>query len=153
MLFEIYKKIKKQNKYVGINFMFYYNQRNGLIMKNFYLINIRKYNDDRGCLIPFEYEKNCPFEIKRAFVINDVPNKNISRGKHINIKSKYLIIAIKGQVTIICKNAEQKKTFVLKDNTKALFINNGVYRELLNFSNDTILLCLSDSLYDEKEFV
>ena len=34
-----------------------------------------------------------------------------------------------------------------------LFINNGVYRELLNFSNDTILLCLSDSLYDKKEFV
>jgi dTDP-4-dehydrorhamnose 3,5-epimerase-like enzyme len=122
-------------------------------MKNFYTIDIKSYDDNRGCLTPFEFKHNCPFEIKRAFIISNVPNEEISRGKHINTKSKYLIIAIQGQVTITCEKDEQKESFILNNNLKALFIDNGVYRELFNFSENTILLCLSDSYYDKEEFI
>ena len=122
-------------------------------MNSFFIVDIKTYKDERGCLTPFEYEHNCPFEIKRAFIISNVPNKNTSRGKHINTQSKYLIIAIKGQVTITCEKGSQKETFILENNSQALFINNGVYRELLNFSEDAILLCLSDSKYNKEEFI
>ena len=122
-------------------------------MKNFYTIDIKSYNDERGCLTPFEYEHNCPFKIKRAFVLKNIPNENVIRGNHINTISKNLIIALNGKVTIDCEKDGVSKNFVLDKDSKALFIDNGVYRKLRDFSKDAILLCLSDTEFNKEEFV
>lgn len=128
-------------------------KREIVVLKDFYTINLDSFKDKRGNLIPFQQGKNCPFEIQRAFVINNVPNNKISRGNHINIASKCLLIALSGEVTITCKNEEKEETFLLNDNEIGLFINNGVYRKLFNFSSDAILLCLSDTKYEPTEYI
>ena len=122
-------------------------------MDKFCIIDIKSHIDERGCLIPFEYSQNCPFEIKRVFVIKDVPDKEITRGNHTNTKSKCLIIPIQGSVTIECIKKQEKETYVLNNSNQALFIDNGVYRKLYNFSSDAILLCLSDLPFDNTEFI
>lgn len=122
-------------------------------MTKFYTVNIEHFTEERGCLIPFEFGQNCPFEIKRVFVIKDVPDNKITRGNHINTKSKCFIIPLQGSVTIDCEEKQKKETFILNKNTKALFIDKNVYRKLYNFSKNTILLCLSDNKYNSTEFV
>ena len=70
-------------------------------MKNAYLIQFEKYVDERGALIPFEYNKNCPFDVKRCFFVYNIPTFS-RRGNHINIKSKNL-------QSIICEAITNKK--------------------------------------------
>ena len=48
--------------------------------KNVQIIQLKKFVDERGSLQPFEYQSNCPFEVKRVFIISNVKN-NIKRGK------------------------------------------------------------------------
>lgn len=121
-------------------------------MAKFYTVNIKHFTEERGCLIPFEFGQNCPFEIKRAFIIKDVPDIEITRGNHINTKSKCFIIPLQGSVNIDCEEAQTKETFILNNNCKGLFIDCGVYRKLYNFSNNAIILCLSDNKYNSDEF-
>ena len=47
-------------------------------MKNTYIVKFNEFKDKRGSLLPFEYKNNCPFEIKRIFIIYNVP-QNIKR--------------------------------------------------------------------------
>lgn len=122
-------------------------------MKKFFLVDLKSYTDERGELIPFELNKNCPFDIKRAFTIANVPSSDIVRGNHINVKSKCFIIPLQGSVTIDCKVDDTVETYILNSNHKGLFIDIGVYRKLYNFSNDAILLCLADNYYEQKEYI
>ena len=121
-------------------------------MKNSYLIEFEKYTDERGSLISFEYKKNCPFKIERCFFVYDVPSF-ISRGGHINTKSKNLLIAVNGSCKIkIILNNEQK-TFILDKPNIGLFIDKNVYKEIYDFNNNCILLCISDKKYNKEEYI
>ena len=121
-------------------------------MQDYKIIEIKSFKDKRGILTPFELNNNCPFDIKRIFYISNVPNQ-ASRGEHINSESKFLIIAIQGQVTIDILQDGKTETFVLDSPNKALFLNNSIYKRLYNFSNDAILLCLSDNYYNKNDYV
>lgn len=121
-------------------------------MENAYIIKLKEYTDKRGTLIPFEYNNNCPFEIQRFFIIYNVP-KNTKRGEHINIDSKNIIIAINGSCKIKCIENKKEYNFILNSPDIGLFINNNIYREIYYFSNDCILLCISDKKYNKEEYI
>lgn len=121
-------------------------------MENVKLISLKKYDDERGSLQPFEYLSNCPFEIKRVFIITDVPS-DLKRGKHKNIISKHLLVCIKGSCEIKCIEDGSETIYYLNSPEKGLFINSGIYKEMYNFSEDAVLLCLSDTLYNPDEYV
>lgn len=121
-------------------------------MYDYKIIDLKCFQDERGSLTPFELNNNCPFDIKRIFYICNVPNK-ASRGEHINSESKFLLVAIKGSVSIDIPKDGKTETFVLNSPNKALFLNNGIYKKLYNFSSDAILLCLSDNYYYQEDYV
>ena len=64
-------------------------------MKNYELINLKSYGDERGSLISFENGINCPFDVKRCFYIYDTKGGNVVRGAHANRRSKFLLVVIK----------------------------------------------------------
>lgn len=120
--------------------------------KNVEVIQLKKFVDERGTLQPFEYQSNCPFEIKRIFIISDVPSY-LKRGKHKNIVSKHLLVCIKGSCQIKCIEKDVETIYNLDSQEKGLYINSGIYKEMYNFSEDAILLCLSDTLYNPDEYI
>lgn len=121
-------------------------------MQNVCIINLKSFIDERGTLLPFEYQSNCPFEIKRIFMIYGVP-QNMIRGKHINIISQHLLISIKGSCKVKCIDNDEEKIYILDSKNKGLYINRNIYKEMYDFSEDCILMCLTDTRYDEKEYV
>ena len=121
-------------------------------MNNAYLIEFEKYTDERGSLISFEYNKNCPFEIKRCFFIYDVPSV-ISRGGHTNTKSKNILVAVNGSCKIKVVSNSEQKTFILDRPNVGLFIDKNVYREMFEFDDNCILLCISDKKYNKQEYI
>ncbi|MDR1983060.1 MAG: FdtA/QdtA family cupin domain-containing protein [Holosporaceae bacterium] len=121
-------------------------------MKKYRIINLDKHEDSRGKLIAFEKGVNCPFEIKRAFFMYD-GDINSVRGAHANKKSQFLLIAIKGSCQINVNDGINSDSFVLDSSEKALYLDRMVWKEMVNFSENAIILVLSSEKYDASEYV
>ena len=118
----------------------------------FYELNIRRYGDDRGFLTTIEGNKDIPFEIKRVYYLSEV-SKNKERAHHAHKRSKRVLSAIQGSVEVHLFDGKNKRTFFLDDPTKAIYFDNKVWCELVNFKDNAIVLALASEEYDEKEYI
>lgn len=113
------------------------------------LFALPSFDDKNSSLVVLESLKNIPFEIKRIFYIFDVP-ANQSRGEHANLKSKFFFIALRG----VCKiEIDKKEIIVLDKPNEGLFLDSMLWKKMYDFSQDCILLVLSDSFYNKDEYI
>ena len=113
---------------------------------------MKVFGDDRGHLISFEKGVNCPFDVKRTFCIYDT-KPNIARGSHANRNSEFLMIAINGSCKIKIDNGKKQEIFELNSQNQGLYLNKMIWKEMYDFSNNAILLVLTNTHYDEKEYI
>ncbi len=119
---------------------------------NYKLIETKVFGDEKGHLISFQKNSNCPFDIKRTFYIFDtVPN--IVRGQHANRNSEFLLIAISGSCKIKVDDGKNQEVIELKTPHHALYLPKMMWKEMYDFSYNAILLVLTNTLYDEKEYI
>lgn len=116
------------------------------------VINIEEFGDERGKLAVVENSKNIPFDIKRIFYVYGVTDGK-SRGNHANINSKFFMICLNGSCKVKINNGSQEEMVVLDTPCKGVFINSGTWKEMFDFSRDSVLLVLSDSFYDKDEYI
>ncbi len=121
-------------------------------MENFYEINIRQYGDERGKLTTVEGLNDIPFEIKRVYYISDVVEGK-DRAHHAHKFSKRVLSAINGSCKAVLFDGKAKREFILNSKTKALFYDKYVWCELSEFENNTIVLVLADTVYDEDDYI
>lgn len=119
---------------------------------NYKLINMATHGDSLGHLCACEYKKNCPFDVKRVFWIYDTKPGTI-RGSHANRNSKFLLIAINGSCKIKIDDGKTSEIVELNNPHTALFIDNMLWKEMYDFSYNSILLVITNTLYDEKEYI
>ena len=117
------------------------------------LIKLESYCDSRGGLISFEKNKNCPFDVKRCFYLFDTKGKNTKRGKHANIRSKFLLIVISGSCRVKIDTGKEKHDFLLNNPYEALYLDKMVWKEMYEFSHNMVLMVLSNEVYDENEYI
>ena len=108
--------------------------------------------DYRGNLTFIEENKHIPFELKRIYYLYDVPTGAI-RGGHAHIKLEQAIIALSGSFEVIVDDGYTRKTFFLNRPHYGLYIPPGMWRELANFSSNSVALVLASMLYNEKDYV
>lgn len=116
------------------------------------LIKFKKFTDERGSLIPFEINNNCPFDIKRTFVIYGVGNEKTERANHVNTETNQVLIALAGTVTIDINENNTTTTYVLNNIEEGLYIKSGVHKRLYKFSKDAVILSLCDNYYNPSEY-
>lgn len=118
------------------------------------VINFKILEDERGLLTPIEGSQDIPFEIKRVFFIHGTKNDSILRGNHANRKSKFVLVMLSGSCEVkVYRENGFFETIILDTPGKGLFINNMVYKEMLNFSQNAVMLALSSEHYDETEYI
>ena len=116
------------------------------------LIDMKVFGDERGHLISFEKNNNCPFDVKRTFYIFDtVPG--IVRGAHANKNSEFVLIAISGSCKIKVDDGKTQEIVELNTPHKALYLDKMLWKEMYDFSYNAILLVLTNTVYDEKEYI
>ena len=115
------------------------------------MIDIRKFTDNRGYLSVIEGGLDIPFEIKRIYYLYMVPE--VARGAHAHKELKQLLIATSGSVEVIMDDGSNKKSFVLDKPWKGLLIAPGLWRDLENFSNDAVVMCLASEKYDANDYI
>lgn len=108
--------------------------------------------DERGKLVVIEALKDIPFEIKRVFFIYD-SEREIVRGQHANRYSQFVLINVSGTSKVRVDNGKERRIINLNRPHTGLYISNMVWKDMYDFSEDSILLVLSDTLYDPKEYI
>lgn len=119
---------------------------------NYKLINMKVFGDDRGHLISFQKDINCPFDIKRSFYIFDT-KPGIVRGAHANRNSEFLLIPINGSCKVKVDDGKQQEIVELNSPHQCLYLDKMLWKEMYDFSYNAILLVLTNTLYDEKEYI
>jgi hypothetical protein len=116
------------------------------------LIQLPKIEDSRGNLSFLESNKHVPFEILRAYWIYDVPGGE-KRGGHVYKRNKELIVALSGSFDVILHDGITKSTVSLNRSYTALFVPNGIWRQMDNFSTNSLALVLASTFYDSEDYI
>jgi dTDP-4-dehydrorhamnose 3,5-epimerase-like enzyme len=121
-------------------------------MEKPHLINLPKFEDPRGNLSFIEEENHIPFKIERTYWIYDVPGGQV-RGGHAFMKQKELIVALSGSFDVMVDNGTDKMTFSLNRSYYGLFVPEGLWRQMQNFSTNSVGLVLSSTKFDEHDYI
>lgn len=116
------------------------------------IINLPRFLDPRGNLSFAEQNNHVPFEIKRTYWIYDVPGGE-NRGGHAFKETEEFIIALSGAFEVIVDDGNERKTFSLNRSYYGLYIPKGMWREMLNFSTNSLALEFASTVYDESDYV
>ncbi len=116
------------------------------------IIELPKFLDDRGNLSFAENNNQIPFEIKRTYWLYDVPG-GITRGGHAEKNNEELVIAISGSFEIYVDDGNESKTFTLNRSYYGLYIPKGLWREIKEFSSNSVALEFGSIPYDLNDYI
>ena len=116
------------------------------------IINLTKVSDPRGNLSVIEEFKDIPFKIERTYWIYDVPGGE-HRGGHAYRENQEFIVAMSGSFDVVLDDGKEKHTFHLNRSYYGLFVPKGLWREMENFSTNSLALVLSSTKYDVNDYI
>ena len=117
-------------------------------------IVIPDHGDDRGNLIALEeLGEQVPFEIKRVYYAFDTQPGSI-RGNHAHRALRQLVVCVSGAFTFVCEMPDGTRTEHRLDwPNKGLLIEGMVWREIKDFSKDSVMLVLASEHYNEADYI
>lgn len=116
------------------------------------IIQLPRIEDPRGNLSFIEEENNIPFKIERAYWIYDVPGGQ-ARGGHAFKEQQELIVALSGSFDITVDSGKEKQIFSLNRSYYGLYIPSGLWRQMDNFSTNSLALVLSSTHYQADDYI
>ncbi|MFK3871731.1 sugar 3,4-ketoisomerase [Pseudoalteromonas rhizosphaerae] len=116
------------------------------------LINLPPLGDERGSLVSLESNKSIPFDIKRVYYIFGTKS-GVARGFHAHKKLKQVAVCVTGKCRMTLDDGIQRKEEWLDSATKGILIEDMIWREMHDFSDDCVLLVLASEHYDESDYI
>lgn len=116
------------------------------------LIELPKFLDARGNLSFVQNNTHIPFEIKRTYWLYDVPGGE-SRGGHAYRETEEFVIALSGSFDVIVDDGKEKKIFHLNRSYYGLYIPKGIWREINNFSTNSLALEFASTKYAPADYI
>ncbi len=108
-------------------------------------------SDQRGNLTFIEGHRHIPFEIKRIYYLDNVPNGG-TRGGNAHKKLERLIVAAAGSFDILLDDGNQRTKLRLDRSSVGLYVPPMVWVELEKFSPGSVCLVLASDYYDESDY-
>ncbi len=115
-------------------------------------IDLPKFSDARGNLSFIEQNVHIPFIIQRTYWLYDVPGGE-SRGGHAYKNNQEFIVALSGSFNVIIDDGNEKIVYTLNRSYYGLYVPKGVWREMKNFSTNSLALILSSTNYDANDYI
>lgn len=116
------------------------------------IINFKDLGDERGKLVVIEGEQNIPFAIKRVFYIYG-SDSTVIRGQHANRESEFVLINVAGNSKVRITDGREEFVVELNKPMMGVYIPKMVWKDMYDFSNDSVLLVLASTHYDGKEYI
>nr|WP_296040231.1 FdtA/QdtA family cupin domain-containing protein [uncultured Blautia sp.] len=108
--------------------------------------------DERGSMIVIEGGIDIPFDIKRMFYIYG-SDTSVIRGQHANRESEFILINVHGTSKVKLRDGEEERIVVLDTPMKGVYIPRMVWKDMYDFSEDSVLLVLASTHYTADEYV
>ncbi len=117
------------------------------------MLEFPQHGDERGHLVVVEGMKDIPFEIKRMFYIYG-SDANVVRGRHANRKSEFVLINVAGQSKVRVDDGRgNEAVFSINRPHTGLYLPRMIWKDMYDFSADSVLLVLSNEAYDPAEYI
>ena len=117
------------------------------------IIELDKHHSDRkGNITVVENDKDVPFEVRRTYYLYDVPGGE-ARGGHAYKENQEFIVALSGSFDVILDDGKERQTYSLSRSYHGLYVPKGIWREMNNFSTNSLALVLSSTLYDKEDYI
>lgn len=117
-----------------------------------HLIDLPKVLDSRGNLSFIEECRQVPFRISRAYWIYDVPGGE-TRGGHAFRHNQEFIVALSGSFDVVLDNGKRRRTWSLNRSYYGLYVPRGYWRQMQNFSTNSLALILASEPYDRQDYL
>lgn len=116
------------------------------------VLNFADLGDERGKLVVVEGSKDIPFKIERVFYIYG-SDSDVIRGQHANRESEFVLINVGGTSKVRIDNGHSEAVIELNKPMMGLYIPTMVWKDMYDFSEDSILLVLASTHYDGSEYI
>ncbi|MDY9918305.1 MULTISPECIES: FdtA/QdtA family cupin domain-containing protein [Proteiniphilum] len=116
------------------------------------IIQLPKNFDRRGNLSVIEQRNHIPFKIERTYWIYDVPGGEV-RGGHAYKYNQEFIVALSGSFEVLLDDGKSRKLFSLNRSYYGLYVPQGVWRQMQNFSTNSVALILASTKFDLSDYI
>ena len=108
--------------------------------------------DERGKLVVIEGSRNIPFDIQRVFYIYG-SDDTVVRGQHANRESEFVLINVAGESKVRITNGSEELIVELNKPMMGVYIPKMIWKDMYDFSADSVLLVLASTHYDGEEYI
>ncbi|HEY0381073.1 MAG TPA: FdtA/QdtA family cupin domain-containing protein [Candidatus Elarobacter sp.] len=115
------------------------------------LVELPRINDPRGNLTFIESERHVPFALKRLFYLYDVPG-GATRAGHALKTCHQFLIATSGSFDVSVDDGSRTAVRQLNRSHYGLYIPPMIWREVSNFSSNSICMVLASEFYSEGDY-
>ncbi|WP_343248557.1 FdtA/QdtA family cupin domain-containing protein [Diplocloster hominis] len=116
------------------------------------ILEFKDFGDERGNLVVVEGNSDIPFDLKRVFYIYG-SDPDVVRGMHANRKTEFVLINVGGTSKVKVDNGFETVVVELNRPRMGIYLPTMVWKEMYDFSEDSILLVLASEHYDSKEYI
>lgn len=117
------------------------------------ILEFSEHGDERGHLVIVEGGVDIPFDIKRIFYIYG-SDSSVVRGQHANKRTEFVLINVSGQSKVRVKDGKGNEAiFALNRPHTGIYLPKMVWKDMYDFSDDSVLLCLASEHYDPDEYI
>ena len=116
------------------------------------IIEFKDLGDERGKLVVIEGNQSIPFEIKRVFYIYG-SDSEVVRGQHANRESEFVLINVAGTSKVRITDGNEEFIVELNKPMMGVYIPKMIWKDMYDFSNDSVLLVLASTHYDGSEYI
>lgn len=122
-------------------------------MNNVRMLDFPQKGDERGQLVIAEGGIDIPFEIKRVFYIYG-SDADVIRGQHANRRTEFVLINVAGTSKVKVKDGEGNEAiYCLNRPHTGIYLPTMVWKDMYDFSHDSVLLVLASEHYDPEEYI
>ena len=116
-------------------------------------LEFSQHGDERGHLVVVEGKRDIPFDIKRVFYIYG-SDSDIIRGQHANRHTEFVLVNVVGKSKIRVMDGEGNEAiFCLNHPHTGVYLPTMVWKEMYDFSPDSVLFVLASECYNPNEYI
>ena len=122
------------------------------IKEQYKILEFGDLGDERGNLVVVEGGQDIPFDIQRVLYIYG-SDSEVVRGQHANRNSEFVLINVSGTSKVRVDNGFEEDIIELNRPRMGLYLPTMLWKDMYDFSEDSVLLVLTNTHYDGKEYI
>ena len=117
------------------------------------IVEFADLGDERGNLVVIEGDGiDIPFDIKRVFYMYG-SDAEVVRGQHANRETEFLMVNVGGSNKVRVDNGEEEEIIELNRPGMGLYLAPMLWKDMYDFSPDSVLLVMASRHYDGGEYI